>query len=95
LTEENRVSIDTIGQLMDETNDIKSKHARKLVVLQEEKKEMSKNHENQVNVLVAQINELNIKQKSSELLKTKAMEISDKLASLKELFYTKLNEIKG
>jgi hypothetical protein len=43
---------------------------------------MSKNHENQVNILVSQINELKIKQKNSESMKTKAMDMSDKLSSL-------------
>jgi hypothetical protein len=95
LIEENKVSIDIIKQLKYETNNIKTEHAKKLVVLQEEKKEMSKNHEEQVNVLVAQINELKVKQNNSELMKTKAMDISEILASLQELFYTKLNEIKG
>jgi hypothetical protein len=56
---------------------------------------MSKNHEEQVNVLVAQINELKVKKKNSELMKMEAVDISGRLNSLQKLFYTKLNEIKG
>jgi hypothetical protein len=66
LTKENKVSIDTIEQLKVEIGNIKIEHAKKLVVLQEDNKVIRKNHEDQVNILVAQINELKIKQKNSE-----------------------------
>jgi hypothetical protein len=85
LIEENKVSMDTIDQLKAETNIVRIEHAKQLVVLQEEK----------VNVLVAQINELKVKQKNSETMKTKAMDINERPTSLQELFYAKLNEIKG
>jgi hypothetical protein len=95
LTEENKVSLDTIGQLRTEIDNIKSEHARQLVVLLDEKKEMRRIHENQVDILVAQLNELKIKQKNSESMKKEVVELNNKLASLQELFYAKLNEIKG
>jgi hypothetical protein len=55
---------------------------------------MRKIHENQVDTLVAQLNELKIKIKNSETLRKEAVELNDKLASLQELFYAKLYEIK-
>jgi hypothetical protein len=52
------------------------------------------NHENQVDIMVAQLNEMKIKQKNSKTMKKEAVEMK-KLVSLHELFYAKVNEIKG
>jgi DNA repair exonuclease SbcCD ATPase subunit len=95
LTEENRISLDSIEQLRTEIDNVKYEHDRQLVVLLDEKKEMRKNHENQVDTLVAQLNELKIKIKNSEILRKEAVELNKKLASLQELFYAKLYEIKN
>jgi hypothetical protein len=55
LIEEKKACVDTIDQLRFETNNIITTHAKQLAILQEEKKEMSQNHEEKINVLVAQI----------------------------------------
>jgi hypothetical protein len=63
LTKENKVSIDTIEKQV-EIGNIKTQNDKKLVVLQEDNNVIRKNHEDQVYILVAQINELKIKQKN-------------------------------
>jgi len=55
---------------------------------------MSKSHENQVDTLVSQLNGLKIKTKNSEILRKEEVDLNNKLASLQELFYLKLYEIK-
>jgi len=64
LTKEIKVSIDTIEKLKVEIGNIKTENAKKLVVLQEDNNVIRKNHEDLVYILVAQINEMKIKQKS-------------------------------
>jgi hypothetical protein len=55
---------------------------------------MRKNHENQVDTLVVQLNEMKIKMKNLETLRKEAVELNNKLTSLQEPFYAKLYEIK-
>ena len=55
---------------------------------------MTKNHENQVDTLVVQLNEMKIKMKNLETLRKEAVELNNKLTSLQEPFYAKLYEIK-
>jgi hypothetical protein len=55
---------------------------------------MSRNHEKQVNVLVAQLNEFKIKIDNSEILRKEAMELNIKLTSFHKLLYSKLYDVK-
>jgi hypothetical protein len=56
---------------------------------------LRKSHDNQVDNLVSQLNEMKIKMKNSETLREDIeIELNNKLASLQELFYAKLYEIK-
>jgi hypothetical protein len=94
LTEENIISLDVIGQLRTEISDVKSEHDKQIVVFQNEKEEMRKTHENQVDTLVSQLNNLKIKLNNSKTFRKEAMEFNNKLVSMEELFYAKLYEIK-
>ena len=55
---------------------------------------MSQSHDNQVDNLVAQLNEIKIKMKNLETLRKEAVALNNKLKSLQEPLYTKLYEIK-
>jgi hypothetical protein len=93
-TKVNKISLDTIEYIRTKIDDIKSEHNIKLVVSLEEKDKLSKNHENQVETLVFQLNEMKIKMKNLEALRKEAVELNKKLTSLQESFYAKLYEIK-
>jgi hypothetical protein len=55
---------------------------------------MRENHEIQVDTLVSQLNEMNIKIKNLKILRKEEIKLNNKLSSLQESLYTKLYDIK-
>jgi hypothetical protein len=78
LAEANKISLDTIEQLKTKIDEVKSEHNRQVVVFLEEKEKLRKGHENQVDTLVSQLNEMKIKIENVETLRKEAMELNNK-----------------